>query len=144
MKTFLKWFGIGFIVLLITVFVLLAINTILPPGWTMGPAVLVGLTAAIVSGSFTFLPKLRVEFAGLPSEYKSYVNLGLMVLLAVVMYVGSCTGLLIIVGIVCSQAGLTTLALYVFLAAGGNQLAYNFSPQPVDVKAAKLERNIQG
>lgn len=141
MKTFLKWFGIGVVILVITVMVLLAINLILPPEWKMGSEVLIFLSAAILSGLFTYFPELRVVFAGLESKYKSYVNLALIVLLSVVMYLGTCTGLLPIAGIECSQAGIKTLALYIFLAAGGNQLTYNYSPQPVDVREAKAARS---
>ena len=63
MKTFLKWFGIGVVILVITVMVLLAINLILPPEWKMGSEVLIFLSAAILSGLFTYFPELRVVFA---------------------------------------------------------------------------------
>ena len=140
MKTFLKWLGIGFILLLIIGFALLAINVILPPGWNLSANIFIVLTAAVLSILFTYVPVLRTAFAALPSEHKSLVNLVLVVLLAVFMYIGTCTGLLPIAGIECSRVGLQTLALYVFLAVGGNQITYVASPLPEDVQVEKDAR----
>ena len=141
MKEFSKWLGIGLVLMLVIVFVLLAINYILPADWQMGSEILLVLVGAILSVMFTYIPSLRIQFAGLSSTQKSLVNLVLMILMGVVMFVGTCSLLLPIPGIECSQAGVKTLALYIFLAAGGNQLAYVASPQPVDVVNAKMDRD---
>jgi len=117
------------------------INMVLPPGWELGPEVMLVLAASVLSLSFTYLPVWRTQFAALSSEQKVYVNLGLMVFLAAFMFIGTCTTWLIIPGVVCTQLGLKTLLLYIFLAAGGNQLTYVASAQPVDVIEAKVERN---
>lgn len=144
MKTFLRWFVVGLVILVCIVLVLLAINWVLPPDWKMDSEVLITLAAAVLSLVFMYFPKLRTEFAGLPSETKLYVNVGLVVLLAVFMFLGTCTGWLPIAGIVCTQAGLKTLLVYVFLAGGGNQLTYKVSGVPADVKLAKANRDAAG
>jgi len=141
MKSFLKWFVIGLVLLVIALFALLAINELLPPGWKMDSEVLITLSAAILSAMFMFIPGLRAQFAGLPSEHKLYVNLVLVVLLAVFIFLGTCTKWLPIEGVVCNQVGLKTLLVYVFLAAGGNQLTYKVSSPPMDVRLAKVNRD---
>ncbi len=143
MKGFLKWFGIGLVLLVVIVFLLLAVNSILPPEWSLSVEILLLLASAVLSIMFTYLPSLRTQFAALNSAQKSTVNLALVILLSVVIFVGTCTSIFTIPGIECTQTSLRTLAIYIFLAAGGNQLAYVASPQPVDVTEAKLER-IQG
>ena len=140
MKSFLKWFVIGLVLLVITFLVLLAVNEFLPPGWKLDSEVLITLSAAILSLMFMFIPKLRVAFAGLPSEHKLYVNVVLVILLALFMFLGTCTRFLPIAGIVCDQGGLKTLLVYVLLAVGGNQLTYKVSDQPNDVRLAKSNR----
>ncbi len=141
MKKFFQWFAIGLVVLIISILALLAINELLAPGWKMDADVLITVAAVILSLTFMYLPKLRTQFAGLPSEHKLYVNIVLVVLLAVLMFLGTCTKWLPIPGIICSQAGLKTLLVYVFLAAGGNQLAYKVSSPPSDVQLAKANRD---
>ncbi len=141
MGKLLRWLGIGVVLLVITVFVLLAINYALPQGWKLEAAIFVTLAGAILSVGFTFLPGLRTAFAGLSSAHKSLVNLILMLVLAVVMFLGTCSDYLPIAGVLCSQEGAKALALYVFLAIAGNQIAYTASPQPVDVREAKSLRS---
>ena len=141
MKSFLKWFVVGLVLLIITVLILLAINEFLPPGWKLDSEVLITLSAAILSLLFMFMPKLRVSFAALPSEQKLYVNVVLVILLAFFIFLGTCTRFLPIPGIVCDQAGLKTLLVYVLLAVGGNQLTYKISAPPVDVIEAKATRS---
>lgn len=141
MKSFLKWFVVGLVLLIITMLILLAVNEFLPPGWKMDSEVLITLSAAILSALFMFIPKLRVAFAGLPSEHKLYVNVVLVILLALFMFLGTCTRFLPIPGVVCDQSGLKTLLVYVFLAVGGNQLTYKVSAPPGDVIDAKAARS---
>jgi len=141
MKSFLKWFVIGLVLLVITFLVLLAVNEFLPPGWKMDSEVLITLSAAVLSLTFMFAPKLRVAFAALPSEHKLYVNVVLVILLALVMFLGTCTRFLPINGVVCDQTGLKTLLVYVLLAVGGNQLTYKISAPPGDVIEAKAMRS---
>ena len=140
MSKFSKWFVIGLVILVITVFVLLVINMQLPDGWKLGSEELLVLAGAVLSLSFTYLPTWRAEFAALSAEQKVYINLGLATLLAIFMFIGTCTTWLPIPGVVCTQTGLKTLLLYIFLAGGGNQVVYIASPQPADVIAAKTMR----
>jgi hypothetical protein len=140
MKTVLNWLGIGLVILVITIAVLLVIDQILPPGWNLTSEILLGLTAIVLSLAFNFVPILRVKFAGLTSAQKSYVNLILVTLFAIVMFLGVCAKWFAIPGIICTSLGIKTLAIYVIIAIGGNQLAYIASPQPVDVRDAKYAR----
>ena len=140
MSKALKWFAVGFMVLVITLFVLLAINLLLPPGWKLSAEILLVLASIVLSLAFTYAPFLRVAFATLSSVQKVYINLGLVTLLSIFMFAGTCTSWLPIAGIECTQAGLKTLLIYIFLAAGGNQLMYVASVQPADVIEAKITR----
>lgn len=140
MKSFLKYFCWGLIILAIVVAVLVAIDVILPAGWTLSPEVLLLLASAVLSLSFTYMPGWRAEFAALSSQTKVYINLGLVTLLVIVIFLGTCTAWLPITGVTCSQAGLKTLFLYLFMAVGGNQFTYVLSAQPADVIEAKKSR----
>jgi len=139
-KNILKYLGIGLVVLVAAIGVLMVVSLALPDGWKLTPEILVTLAAAALSFSLARIPSWRAEFAALSVEAKVGINIGLVVLLAVFMYVGTCTGWLIIPGIVCSVVGIKTLALYIFLAAGGNQLTYIATPEASDVTAAKATR----
>lgn len=142
MKEFVKWLGIGIVVLVICLVVVLAVDYFLPPGWTFGYDVLVALTAVVLSMTFNYMPVLRVQFAALSSEYKQLINLILIVVLSVIMFVFTCTNLFIVPGVECTKEGIKTLLIYIFLAAGGSQLTYKLSPQTSDVKIAKAERDM--
>lgn len=143
MKEFLKWLLVGSVVLVITVALLLVVNVILPEGWQLSSEILLGLSAIVVSLVFTYWPSLRVKFAALSSAQKSLVNLVSVSILAVVMFLGTCVGLFEIPGLACTSYGMRTLAIYVIIAVGGNQLAYIASAQPADVVAAKMMRDIE-
>lgn len=142
MKSVLNWIGIGFVVLVICVLVILGASYFLPPGSAFGDAVLVTLAGVVLSLLFTYMPKLRVQFAGLASETKQLVNLILSVLLAAIVFAFTCTNFVIFPGVECTKDGVIAVVVYIFLAAGGNQLTYKLSPQPADVKAAKVERDL--
>lgn len=141
MKEFLKWFGVGLMVLAITFMLLLAVNTVLPEGWALTPEVMLGLAAMVLSLTFTFVPGLRVEFAGITSAQKVLVNLVSVTVLSVVMFLGSCAEIFVIPGLVCTTEGIRTLAVYIFIAVTGNQITYIASAQPADVIDAKSERS---
>jgi len=122
----------------------LAANTILPEGWTLSSEILLGLSAIGLSVVLSYWPKVRVQFASLPSHYKSLVNLISVTLLAILMFLGTCVELFVIPGLECSTAGIKQLAVYVIIAVGGNQLAYVASAQPADVIEAKNIRDVEG
>lgn len=144
MKKFLEWFGIGLVILVVTVAVLLVINQILPVGWSLTPEIMLGLAAIVLSLTFTYLPGLRTKFAILTPANKALVNLISVTVLAVVMFLGVCTNLFAIPGITCTNEGIRTLAIYLIIAVGGNQLAYVPSVKPSDVIEAKYDRDVQG
>lgn len=143
MKEFLKWLSVGLVMLVIIVAVLLVINVILPEGWALSSEILLGLASIVLSLVFTYFKGLREKFASLTSAQKSLVNLVSVTILAVVMFLGTCVELFIIPGLACSTAGIRILAIYVIIAVGGNQLAYIASPQPADVRDAKLMRDFE-
>lgn len=141
MKTYLKWMGIGLVVLIITMLILItAFGAMLPAGTEASSEVLILLSGGILSLFFMYFPKWRVQFAELPSEQKQIINLVLIILLAVGAFVMTCTNFYLIPGILCTKNGVLQLLIYVFLAGGGNQLAYKYSPQPSDVQEAKANR----
>lgn len=140
MKGTVKWLVYGLLVLVIAIVVLLAIDTILPTGWKLSPEVLLLVSSAVLSLSFTYIPAWRVDFASLDSQTKVYINLGLVTLITILMFAGTCTGWVPIAGVVCSTVGAKGLFLYLFVAVGGNQLTYVLSAQPADVIAAKNAR----
>lgn len=141
---FLKWFGFAIAVLVVFVGVLLAANVILPERWTLSSEILLGLAAVGLSLVLSYWPSVRVQFASLPSHYKSLVNLISVTLLAVLMFLGACVELFEIPGLACSAGGIKQLAIYVIVAVGGNQLAYTASAQPADVIEAKAIRDVEG
>jgi hypothetical protein len=130
-------------VLVVFVGVLLAANVILPEGWTLSSEILLGLAAVGLSLVLSYWPSVRVQFASLPSNYKSLVNLISVTLLAVLMFLGACVELFEIPGLACSAGGIKQLAIYVIVAVGGNQLAYTASAQPADVIEAKVMRDFE-
>jgi hypothetical protein len=140
---FLKWFVFALVVLVVFVGVLLAANVILPEGWTLSSEILLGLAAVGLSLVLSYWPSVRVQFASLPSNYKSLVNLISVTLLAVLMFLGACVELFEIPGLACSAGGIKQLAIYVIIAVGGNQLAYTASAQPADVIEAKVMRDFE-
>jgi hypothetical protein len=139
---FLEWFVFALVVLVVFVGVLLAANVILPEGWTLSSEILLGLAAVGLSLVLSYWPSVRVQFASLPSNYKSLVNLISVTLLAVLMFLGACVELFEIPGLACSAGGIKQLAIYVIIAVGGNQLAYTASAQPSDVIEAKAGRDV--
>ncbi|MBA4375822.1 MAG: hypothetical protein C0401_06585 [Anaerolinea sp.] len=142
MKNFLKWFGIGLMILVIAAFVLMSINTFLPAGWKLSAEAFVVLSAVILSVAWTFTPGLRIKFGELASNIKVIINLALMILLAGLMFLFTCTGWNPIPGVACTVEGAKALGVLVFIAIVGNQVTYVASPQPLDVRAAKSERPV--
>jgi len=142
MKNVLQWVGICLVVLIVCLVVVLGASQFLPPGSTLGDDVLIALAGVVLSITFTYSPGLRVAYGGLASETKQLIQLILIVAIAGIMFAFTCTQFWLVPGVDCSKQGLITLVVYIFLAAGGNQLTYKLSPQPGDVKAAKAERDL--
>ncbi len=140
MKTFLKWFGIGFVILLIAFALLTVLNQLLPEGTQLDATILVFLAGAVLSLAWTFWPKMREQFALLSTGIKVLVNLILMLVLSGLIILFSCIDWFPLPGIECSLNSAKDLVAMVIWAIIGNQIAYVASPQPEDVKSAKLYR----
>lgn len=99
------------------------------------------IAGALLSILFSYIPGLNVKFAGLPSEYKRLIMLGLLVLVAGVVYGLACSGLGANIGlsIQCTKEGALQLVSALILAAIANQTTYSLSPQTSATTAARNE-----
>jgi hypothetical protein len=140
MKAFVKWFGIGFVILLIAFALLTVLNQLLPEGTQLDATILVFLAGAVLSLAWTFWPKMREQFATLSSGIKILINLILMFILAGMIILFSCINWFPLPGVECSFDSAKGLVAMVIWAVIGNQIAYIASPQPEDVKDAKFSR----
>lgn len=136
MKVFMKWLGIGVGFLIAVCVVLLAINFVLPPVWELGPEIILALAAAAVSLLFSYGKGVRLEFAALPPVAKSLINVFAVLIVAVLMFLLTCTKWLSL-GFECSQTGLRTLLTYVAIALVINQATDRVSVDAPDVKELK-------
>lgn len=136
----LKWLGIGLVILVIAAFLLMAIDRVLPEGWKLTSETFVVMAAIILSVAWTFLPGIRVKFAALDSSIKAVINLLLMILLAGLMFLFTCSQWNPIPGVECTVQGAKALGVLVFLAIAGNQITYTLSAPPEDVQEAKESR----
>lgn len=145
---FLKWFGIGLLLLILEVFILgmlvMSANSYLPEGWQVTSEIFVAVVAIALSLTWSFLPNIRVKFAALSSGIKSLINLILMILLGVVMFMFSCLNWVVVPGVECSIEGGKALAVLIFVAATGNYLTYGYTSPPADVEEAKESREAVG
>lgn len=139
-----KWVGIGLLllllILLISSLVLMAIDKIFPQGWNMDAQIFVVLVSIVLSVAWSFLPKLRVKFGELEASIKAIVNLILMIILAGLMFLFTCTNWNPIPGVECTVQGAKDLAVLVFIGVAGNYITYGMTAPPDDVKAAKASR----
>ncbi|HCS40383.1 MAG TPA: hypothetical protein DIW44_12470 [Anaerolineaceae bacterium] len=139
-----EWVGIGIglllLILIISSLVLMAIDPILPGGWKLDAQIFVVLVSIVLSVAWSFLPKLRVKFAELAANIKAIVNVILMFILAVLMFLFTCTNWNPIPGVVCSIEGAKALATLIFLAVISNYTTYGLTDPPADVKEAKASR----
>lgn len=141
MKTFLKWFGIGLVILLIAFALLTVLNKLLPEGTQLDATILVFLAGAILSLVWTFWPKMREQFAALSTGLKVLINLILMLVLCGLIILFSCIDWFPVSGVTCSLTSAKDLIAMVIWAIIGNQITYVASPQPEDVKDAKFNRS---
>jgi hypothetical protein len=95
----------------------------------------------LVSLIVTFVPKLNVWFASKPEDEKKQIMAMLLIGLALIGGVASCTGLIVVLQ--CSKDGILSFALQILIPALlGNQAAYAITPLPDVVKKAKLQGKI--
>lgn len=97
-------------------------------------AAVVGLVLMLV---FAYFPGLRVKYAGLASEVKSYIMVGLLTLSAAVIWVLTIYGFIVTT----EPITLTTFIEIVLALLVSNQPTYSIAPEAKDVKAAIAERD---
>lgn len=95
----------------------------------------------LVSLIVTFVPKLNTWFAAKPEDDKKQIMALLLIGLALIGGVASCTGLVVVLQ--CSKDGIVSFALQILIPALlGNQAMYAITPLPNAVKKAKLQGKI--
>jgi len=105
-----------------------------------------GITAIlvfIITLLFQYFPGLRVKWAGLRSDVKSLVVLGIYLIIGATVAFGGCVAFLaqIIPQLMCADA--LTFIQYVFavlVAVGAGQGIFALLPELQDVTAARSER----
>lgn len=105
----------------------------------MTPEILIALLGAALSLLFSYVPWLNVWFAALPADTKRIIMAGLLLVTAVIVYVGQCYLGLWQYDVTCDKAGMLKLAEIYLLALMANQGAYLLSPQTKGVKEAKAK-----
>lgn len=110
---------------------------------TVTSEMLVGIAGVVLSLLFSYIPGLRVWYAGLISETKQLIMLGLILAISAAVYVLGCNGILV-TNIACDKGGIVSFVLIVITAIISNQAVYSISPKPGDVQAAKDARDAAG
>lgn len=100
------------------------------------------VAAVVVSLLFSYVPKLNVWFAGLASEWKRLIMLGVLVLVAAGSVGLACAGLAADfgIGVTCDKPGVVGVVQALILALAANQATYSISPVTEKVRAAKIAR----
>jgi hypothetical protein len=105
------------------------------------PSVLASIVAIAVSLVFNYLPGLRVWFAGLQSQFKSLLMIGILFLISVVIWVLGGLNLLA-VNIPFTWVGFAEVVKVFVATILANQGTYLLFPQTADVKFAKNIRDV--
>ena len=100
------------------------------------PQVVAGIVGLVLTLLFAYFPVLRVKYAGLASEVKSGIMLGLLALTALVVT------LLAQAGVIVTTEPVTWATFFqvLFAAIVTNQPTYTLLPEAGDVKDAKALR----
>lgn len=108
----------------------------------MTPETLALVAGIILSLVFSYIPGLNTKFAGLSSEVKRLIMLGLCILVGAGAFGLTCAGFGDVIGaqLACTKQSLVTLFQSIALVAIANQSAYALSPQTGGVQRAKEER----
>ena len=107
----------------------------------MTAEVLSAIAGIVLSLLFSYVPGLSTKFAGLSKEAKSLIMLGILAVVAGVVYGLSCTswGAAWNISITCDQAGAQKLIGAFIAALVANQATYLISPPTPKVEAAKMK-----
>ena len=112
-------------------------------------AVLLAVVGALLSVAFTWFPGLNTWYAGLNKDQQSAIMLGLLILAAAVMITLGCSGLIMVVGLVCTPQGIFTvvinLGVGLVTAMMANQGTYGLTKNlaPKSVKAIRAAKDLQ-
>ena len=101
---------------------------------------IVGIAGIVLSLLFSYIPGLRVWYAGLVSEKKQILMLGLIALVTIGIGIVGCLGF-IATGISCDKAGIIALVKMFFAGIIANQATYLISPATNDAVIAKQLRD---
>jgi hypothetical protein len=102
------------------------------------PQFLIGIVGIALSLAFSYFPALNTAYAGLKTEIKSLIMIGLLALTSGAIYA------LTLAGVVQTQEPLTVVLLVkIFIAALiANQVTYSIAPPAPKVVEAKDNRDI--
>jgi hypothetical protein len=105
--------------------------------FTFTPEAISAVVGFVLMLVFAYFPGLRVKYAALASEVKSYIMVGLLALAAVTIW------LLTIYGIIVTTEPITlnTLVQIILALLVANQPTYAIAPEATDVKAAIVQRD---
>lgn len=101
---------------------------------------LVAVAGVVLSLLFSYIPGLRTWYAGLVSETKRLIMLGLLLVVTAAIFALGCYNL-ISIDIACNQDGLLKLVGLFVAGIVANQGTYLITPQTNDVVIAKQLRN---
>lgn len=111
----------------------------MPAPFQLNPELIVSITGAVISLVFSYFPGLRQAYASMPAELKSAIMILLMAGVVAAIVALNCSGW-IQAGISCDSIGIQQVVWWYILALIANQGVYQVSPQPADVRQAKIQR----
>jgi len=87
------------------------------------------IAGSLLSLIFSYVPGLKAKFDALCTEYKRGIMLGLVLVVALLIYFLTCSPIAIDLGIpvTCGKSGLVELARVIILVAVANQGAYGLT-----------------
>ena len=100
---------------------------------------LVGIAGVVLSLLFSYIPGLRTWYAGLVTETKQLIMLGLLVVVTGAVFGLSCGGY--IDSVACDKNGVISLIVMLVTGIVANQGAYLITPAVNDVVIAKQLRD---
>ena len=107
------------------------------PAFTLTPAVLAAIAGMVLSLFFSYIPYLNIWYAKQVEEIKKSIMLALLLLVAVVVFVLQCYGILD-ASLTCDKQGAIQLVWIFLSAVMANQSTFKITPQLARVKLAKV------
>lgn len=104
---------------------------------------IVAIAGVVLSLLFSYIPGLRVWFAGLVSETKQLIMLGILVLVSGGIFALGCFDILQ-TGIACNKDGVISLVFMLISGVVANQATYLITPVTKDAALAKDTRDFTG